>query len=278
MSEAIAQKRRITRCATLLASALAFAVGIGGIAGKPGWNPLVPLAEQQAGNIAVTTGVAYASLRAVDAVLSTLQEVEVGAGIGVSGSVHPLKFLEPMDDMVERVSDVIFAIAIGGALAAVGLGTVATIGAFALGLGLLCYTARTWLTNPPRWITRLAARLTRMGLTAAVILPLVFAGGVKAGEMLTQSAYEEAKAALTKIGGEHENRPGEARESAGFLGIIKNPIADYMAQAKNILGKAPELLRAALTLIGIFLLRMLVLPALLFWVALSCLKRGAAGG
>lgn len=289
-----ATKKRVTRCAMfLLAAAAALVLCF--------WNPLLPAAEKQAKNIALTTAAVYASLRVVDATLSFLQEVEVGGEIVVSGSLKPMKFLEPVDDTVERVSDWIFVIAAASALAVVGLQPVATLGAGILALGLLFCVARAWLASPPHWITRSASWCARVGLAAAVILPLVFGAGVWAGEMLTEPAYKEARATLEEVktmlagvGRENESR------SAGTLGgwiydwahgdetvggwLYETIHGDhgYMPSAEKIFAKADALFHATLTLIAIFVFRMLVLPILLllaaWWVALSAFKRATVAG
>lgn len=50
-------------------------------------NPLVPRAEATARAIAVSTAGVYVSLRAVNAVLSTAQEVDVGVSVAAQASV-----------------------------------------------------------------------------------------------------------------------------------------------------------------------------------------------
>ena len=103
----------------------------------PQANPLVRWAEARNAEVAVAATGAYISLRAINATLSMAGEVEVGASIGVGGSINPLRWLEPVDDTVERVSALVFAVAALSGLLSLALAPLSAIGFGLLALGLL---------------------------------------------------------------------------------------------------------------------------------------------
>ena len=107
---------------------ISFYLGALELSGVTRFNPVVPPAEFAAAEIAAATAGVYVSLRVINAALSAAQEVEVGASVGAQVGVQPLKVLEPVDDTVERVADVVFAVAAGAALVNVGLSPVAGLG------------------------------------------------------------------------------------------------------------------------------------------------------
>ena len=111
----------------------AAAAAIGLILSAVSWNPVTRLASAEARQTAAATLVVYAGLRTLNAFLSTAQEVEVGGSLVVSGSVQPLKSLEPIDDTVERVSAVVLAISVFAGVAGLGFAPLAVVG-FALAL------------------------------------------------------------------------------------------------------------------------------------------------
>ena len=84
-------------------------------------GPFIKGAKDYSQEIAKSSAKAYLSLRLINAAISFAEEVEVGGSvIAVSGSAHPFKVLEPIDDAVERLSAAIFLVgAISGVLAVV---------------------------------------------------------------------------------------------------------------------------------------------------------------
>ena len=325
-----ASNRKVRLVALSTLAVLALAVGVHDLRSKSSWNPLVPVAEAQASNVVLTAGAVYGLLRLINAMLSTLQEVEVGAGFVIDGSAQPMKFLEPVDDTVERVSDVIFAIGAATALVMVGLGPIAALGAVSLGLGIFGRMAALATLVPP-WVTAASRLLLRWGLVTAIVLPLVFSVGIRFAEWLTQPSYCEQKAVLAWFGGDDDRGPTdessagwlctlsgiscpddetpsrvdaflyqplscspvdtgltggnpdgpEAPESGGWVSDVVDELCGLLniscSSSGEIYSRAGELFEAALVLIGIFLLRMLVFPAMLLWMALALLKRSAGG-
>lgn len=277
-----------------VAGLIALAMGLWELSGRGSVNPAVPPAVNAAQDIALVTTSVYVSLRVINAALSAAQEVEIGASIGAQASLQPLKVLEPVDDTVERVAGVVFSVAAGAAVAVVGLAPVAAIGLVVLGIGLMGMGAAGLSGHPSGAVASL--RAVRLGAALGLVLPLVFAGGVWLGERATQPQWDAAMAQLEEVtvearvligGGEEEllAEVGDAPDGmlSGFLatvtGVVEGVtgVADaaqaYIAAASVFTSQADALFSATLTIIGIFVLRILVLPALLLWSVMAVLRK-----
>lgn len=280
-----AAKRTVWRAiAFCVAGLLALAIGLLDMSRGGGLNPALPPAIEAAEEIAVVTAGVYVSLRAINAALSAAQEVEIGASIGAQASLQPLKVLEPVDDTVERVADVVFSVAAGAALVVVGLEPVAAIGLVVLGLGLIGYGGARFAGHGSAAAASL--RAVRLGAALGLVLPLVFAGGVWLGERATAPQWDAAMAQLEEVTGEARVLIGAGEEElleeaegglfSGFFAAVTDATASvqsYVAAASVFTQQADALFSATLTIIGIFVLRTLVLPALLMWSVMALLRR-----
>lgn len=259
---------------------LCLGVGLLDLARGGGVNPAVPPASAAAEEIAVVTAGVYVSLRAINAALSAAQEVEIGASIGAQASLQPLKVLEPVDDTVERVADVVFAVAAGAALVTVGLEPVAAIGLVVLGVGLVGFGLGRGS------VAAASLRAVRLGAALGLVLPLVFAGGVWLGERATQPQWDAAMAQLEGVTGEARVLIGAGEQElleeaegglfSGFFAAVTDATASvqsYVAAAQVFTQQADALFSATLTIIGVFVLRTLVLPALLMWSVMAVLRK-----
>jgi len=283
---------RFKSLAFVLIGTLALVVGLWEISGGGGVNPAVPIAEERASEIAAATASVYVSLRVINAALSAAQEIEVGGSIGVQASAQPFRVLEPVDDTVERVSHVIFAIAAGAALMLVGLGPVASLGLVLLGIGSLGLAAAD--VSGSSKIQRSSLRAARLGLAFGLALPLVFAGGSWLGERMTQPQWDSAISQLDAVAGEARVLIGEGddveievEEEAGGLfswvgdgvsaaGDAMDAVARYRDAVRLFMNEADVLFSSSLTIIGLFVLRMVVLPALLLWGLMALVRRSIA--
>ncbi|MGR3639962.1 hypothetical protein [Alterinioella nitratireducens] len=283
---------RFKSLALVLIGTLALVVGLWEISGGGGVNPAVPIAEERASEIAAATASVYVSLRVINAALSAAQEIEVGGSIGVQASAQPFRVLEPVDDTVERVSHVIFAIAAGAALMLVGLGPVASLGLVLLGIGSLGLAFAD--VSGSSKIQRSSLRAARLGLAFGLALPLVFAGGSWLGERMTQPQWDSAISQLDAVAaearvliGEGDEVEIEVEEEAGGLfswvgdgvsaaGDAMDAVARYRDAVRLFMNEADVLFSSSLTIIGLFVLRMVVLPALLLWGLMALVRRSIA--
>ncbi|MEL7114655.1 MAG: hypothetical protein AAGP08_03550 [Pseudomonadota bacterium] len=257
-------------------------------------NPLVSASEDTAEEIAVSTAAVYVSLRAINAALSTAQEVEIGVSVGVGGGFQPLKVLEPVDDTVERVSEAVFIIASLAAIALVGLGPVVGLGFLALGIGVIAAVICATSPSLAPWHS-FCTRLARIGFVLALVFPLAFSAGVWFGERATQNQWDAAIIVLNEVAQEaqflirrdtdDDPAPTATGTGGGIVGFIRglgDSVTETTEAAKRyrdaagvFFSKADALLSASLTIVGIFILRMILLPALLLWLAASVIRTNA---
>ena len=302
---------KYTAAALALAGLIAITAGLWELSGRGPVNPALPAAEAAAKEIALAATVAYASLRAINALLSLAQEVEVSASAAgfAGGSLHPFKRLEPIDDTVERVTDALFALAAAAALLTVGFAPVAALGLTLLGLGLLALAAGVSRPSlaPAARFGRSAARI---GAAFGLVLPLGFVLGVDLGARLTEPQWREARAQLGLAAGEARTvvedtaaagdpESAEPSDPQGLLERMRAPLeavgqgfgdvvgaaGRYGKAALAIVSRADDLLWAMLVMTGVFVLRALLLPLLLFWGFMALLRQvvlpradGDAGG
>jgi len=281
---------------------LSLGIGLWELSGRGTINPALAPASAAAEDIAAATATVYVSLRIINAALSTAQEIEIGASVGAQASLQPLKVLEPVDDTVERVAGVVFAVAAGAALATVGFAPVAALGLCLFGLGCLLRVADDALVAIDGMRTA-AGYAMRLGAVLGVILPLGFAGGVALGDRITAPQWADAMADLESVTHEARILVGSGGDAAAEE-MLEGPadegmaarwwapfqtvgdgvsetlgaIGRYREAAIVLMSQADTLFRASLTIIGIFALRTLVLPALLLWGAMALMRRSAGAG
>ena len=266
---------------------LAMLAGLWIMASEAQGNPLVDLPRAEAQQIAKTAATVYFFLRVINSALSMAENIEIGASVGAQATMQPLKILEPIDDTVERVAEVVFVIAAGAVLTTVAIGPIMGIGLLVGGAGLLAATLSPGL--------RPAAAMARIGLGAGVLLPAVFVAGVHLGDIATAGTSATAMetlrevqteaTALTGVGAgglDAQIAGGEAAEEEGFfsrlgdsvsaMGSTASTIANFRETAALFVERADDIFSASLTLIGVFVLRMLVLPLFLLWIGVAVLR------
>nr|WP_171123909.1 MULTISPECIES: hypothetical protein [unclassified Ruegeria] len=291
------ERKNIGIVAFTIAGLLTILLGIFGLFGKSDWNPFVSAAEGTAQDIAKASIGVYVSLRAINAALSTAQEIEVGASVVGQASLQPLKVLEPVDDTVERVADVVFLVATGAALAGVGLAPVVSVGLIVLGAGLL---GKLGFRNYPtfaRVLRPICDKGVTIGLAVGLAIPLMFVLGVWIGERATAAQMNAAVEELDSVarqasvligaGATDTQEISEAdAEATGVLAWLSDQFAgvrdgvssvfeqstQYLDAAQVFVDEADTILEASLTIIGIFALRLLIMPVLLFVGAIALLR------
>jgi len=247
------------------------------LAFAPRTNPLVQTAESYQRDIAVASGATYISLRAINAALSFAQEVEVGGSIGVTGNVQPLKWLEPVDDTVERISAMVFSVAVLTGVLSISLAPVAAVGFLLLAISFAvrctCEVAPGgWHHASPR-LHRAYDGCATLGFAFAIGLPLAYALGVWGGDVLTAVQAADASATVDRIADEARALIGAGGDERGW----RETADAYRRAATMFWDNADALLDASLTLIGIFILRMVVLPLVLLLALVAVSRRMLRG-
>ncbi|NDR59338.1 hypothetical protein [Aliiruegeria sabulilitoris] len=269
-------------------------------------NPAGPVngpAERAARDAATASLGVYVALRSINAALSFAQEIEVGGSVGLSANAQPLKFLEPIDDTVERVAALVFGVTLFAGTLSIGIGPVASIGFLVLAVGL----GVQWLRGPlERRAGSMAAPVCRAGsacsftgVMLALALPLSLALGNLLGEVVTDAKWQEANAELEQVAsfaqsllGAHDvvaasEEAAGGNAAGGWIGWLQDSLGaagaglsgavaqtdGYLEAAGYFMSNADTLLESSLTLVAIFLLRTLILPLAFLAVAVALLRQ-----
>ncbi len=220
-------------------------------------GPFIRGAKEYSQEIAKSSAATYLSLRLINAAISFAEEVEVGGSvIAVSGSAHPFKVLEPIDDAVERLSAAIFLVGtvsgimtvvlplLGGvALVMVGASLIVLAG---LDLASLRFPGRYFVSN----LFRGAARLGGLGFLIVIAFSISswFADGV------SNRAWGEYQRTLTKVADQMPSLSQEdlsmpaaeqTNEAEGYDELIEPNIVAPEAEETGLLESAMNRLRTA---------------------------------
>lgn len=222
-------------------------------------NPLGRAAQRYAGQVAAASAGVYITLRSVNAFLSAAQEVEVGGSLVVSGSVQPLKTLEPIDDTIERIAGVVFAMMVITGGLSVAMGPIGAVGAamIALAMGLWIFDR---LAGRRDVIVVLARRLGWYGGFLALAVPLAFLISGLIADRMTQQVWQENDAVIAEITAPIAEDP-TAPELQNRLWQALDDLDDYRILAGNIYDRADDLIGSYIAILGVFLFKLLLLPA-----------------
>ncbi|MBJ6372351.1 hypothetical protein [Sedimentitalea arenosa] len=266
--ERTAERRRWTGFALLAGAALSVLLAL-----FYAHNPVSTKAAGYASTVSAASAGTYVTLRTLNAVLSTAQEVEMGVGLGVSGSAQPLKMLEPIDDTIERIADAVFALMVFSGVLAVAMGPVGAVG-FAMMAGAFLL----WWLAPGQVLGR---RLASYGVFLALALPLSFLLSSSVADHMTREVWEENEAVIARITSSIDT-PDSGAE-AGWFDRMRSGLTEmesYRTLAGTIFDQADELVASYVAILAVYVFRIFLLPALLaggFFVAARWLAESGRG-
>ncbi|MFX0540425.1 hypothetical protein ACEWPM_001660 [Roseovarius sp. S4756] len=249
-------------------------------------NPLAEEAGEYAESIAKVSAATYVTLRTLNALLSTAQEVEVGASVGVSGNFQPGKVLEPIDDTIERIAATVFSIMLVSGLLAVAMGPVGAVGGAMIAAACLLMLIGHRLPLRPG-----ARKLGVMGAVLTLGLPLCLMASDWLAVPLTGSVLIRHQAVIDDIVADVPEVAPEPLESAleepGMLSGLRDRFSagvDYvasgqqvLAQARDVVTNADEIISSYLSILAVLIFRTFLLPALLLtavWMIAQSYVRG----
>lgn len=247
-------------------------------------NPVFDLSQQYSAKIAASAVTLYASLRLINSVLSVAMETEVSGGaVLVSGTVQPLKMLEPVDDTVERVADVVFVLALVAGVMTLALAPIGGLGLALLGTALIGGAAMPGRVSP--WLDGLIDRVRSTGLALGLAVPLGLIAGFAGGEWLTQNAVANANQVITgltdtldadadaqtetpptTLGALQETLFGKRDPSEPATLSIAQSTKRYLDIAGTVMTKADDLFVSFAQILAAYLFQMIVLPLVLIGV------------
>lgn len=227
-------------------------------------DPLTGPAQSYAADIAVRSGGTYVTLRTLNAVLSTAQELEIGMSFIASGTAQPLKVLEPVDDTIERIAGLVFGVMIATGVLAVALGPVSALGLVVLGAALAMAALA-----PQRAAVR---QLGWYGAFFGLALPLGLTVAAPLAEMLTEATYTRNLALVAEI--------TQVVQDADSPQEVELGLNDYRKIAASLWENADSLIGAMVAIVGVYLFRILILPLMLIcglYLAMRSVARTPAG-
>lgn len=263
-------------------------------------NPLSGTAKHYTSQVVAASVAVYATLRTINAILSTAQEVEVGGSLVVSGTIQPLKALEPLDDTVERMASVVFAVAIATGLLTLAFGPLAALG---FGMMLIAALAQLGAHKIGRPVDGASKALMRYGIVLGLVVPSAFFLSSVLADVMTKAVWDEHNEILADISDSFEqSAPGDtstgeqasgSNEQGGFLSAVLDSVTegtaavaeatratftgveDYTQAARVLADRADELVRSFVNILAVFLFKVLVLPLVLLG-GLLVMLRGSA--
>jgi hypothetical protein len=232
-------------------------------------------------------GLTYATCRVINASVSVIQESQLQlepGGIGVSLAIGQV--LDPVDDMTERLSDVLVT-----AIASLGIQKLAyeisvSVVPPILSICLVILSVLIWI---PRERIRLyqetMLRIIILVLVARFCLPMSSFANEMVHERFFSGKIEHAKTALSEGFVEFDKlKEFSLPETDGVIGTIKNSkslLEEKVTELRNALvtmadsmGTIVEnLLSLTFLYVGIFLIQVIMLPLLVFWILVKVANR-----
>lgn len=226
-------------------------------------NPLTRAAQSYSQEVALVASGTLISLRAFNGLLSTAEQIEFeGGAVLASASVQPLKMLEPIDDAVERVASAIFVLVITARMMAVGFAPVSLLGCVLLLASALLLCMRGNVGTE-----RFALKLGTYGVFCTLILPVTFIIAMMLGDAMLNDAWSKHNQIVESAATQYSATPVEkVGENSGFLsslGNAKDQMAHYYEAAKGVAQRAGALIDSLITLVSLYIFKMLVLPGIM---------------
>lgn len=234
--------------------------------------------------------VTFASARALNAVLSALQEASVSFQIGAGVTVKPGAVLEPLDDVVEQFSNLMFAATASLAVQRLSIELFSWWPVLVvLSVLIAAWAMFAWRERPvPRWLKKITVAL----LIVRLAVPLFALLGEAAHWAILEGEYQRRSAQLSAVesqelkdaaGGAATGAGGSASES--LVERMKRLLAqgaDVARQVEALRTKATEVVENLIRLAAVFVVQTLVLPIVylgfLFWLYRAITSEAAAPG
>lgn len=258
-------------------------------------KPLDTLAQAQAEAGLSRALAAFATARALNAVVSVVQGTEVSAGFGLGVTLTPGQVLDPVNDLIEQFSTVTLwaSLAFGAQVLLMKMGAFWGV---SLLLSLVAVVCGAWLLRGKPWPRPLKGLLA-MVLVLRFALPLVSVGSDLAFQSFMAEGFQSSQQGLGQSAahlgalqaGEKPLGPtGAASGQPGAEGkaernaereAISPPASprwwDVPARVQALKQAADQAVNDIIRLAVIFCVQTLVLPLLMGWLLLAAARRWA---
>lgn len=231
-------------------------------------------------------GIAYATCRVVNASISVVKESNVQmepAGVGVSLALG--QALDPIDDMTERLSNVLVT-----SITALGVQKLAyemsvslafpILAIFTMILSILVWFNYKWVES----VKSNALRALLIILIARFCLPISSLANEFLHENFFEAKIAESNNKLSQVTTELDKlKDFTLPETSGFLGTISNSasflkqktieLRDAISATVSNMGNIIEnLLKLTFLYVSLFLIQVIILPILVFWLLVKLIN------
>ncbi len=228
-------------------------------------------------------GLAYATCRVINASVSIIQNSDLDlapAGIGVSLAVG--QALDPIDDMTERLSDVLVTAIVSLGIQKLVYEISVKVAPLLLAMLLMILSLVIWFKNKKvELFQRNIIKIIFIVIIARLCLPISSVANDFLHKHFFEVQISEAKQNLSLSTYElDELRTFSLPEIDGVLGTIKNSSSLLMEKSKafknalisvaNNVGEIiSNLVKLTTLYVGIFFIQVLVLPLVIFWLLIK---------
>lgn len=220
------------------------------------WKPVfIGAAEHYNAEVFGSAIRVYAVLRGINAALSVAKETEIGVGLVGSITAQPAMVLDPIDETVARVSDLVFVLAAVSGMLEIAFAPLAQLGAAAAAAGFALLYLPVIIPavagTVAGTLSGFGRALASFGLMLALALPLGYGIGGQLGAFWTEDLRVEAEQTLQGSADTIEaaidtaqtaplpetpatppaQAPGESEE--GWLGSLVTPMLEGYDQARG---------------------------------------------
>lgn len=227
-------------------------------------SPLDALAERQVEAGLKRALIAFASARTLNAVLSALQEATVSFQVGAGLSVKPGAILEPLDDVVEQFSNLMFVATASFAVQRLMIEMLSAWPVCLLATALLVAWAALAVRarGVPGWLPRLALGVLMLRLA----VPVLAVASEAVHWAVLERPYQQHAGQLAAMERTAPPLP-TAPANEGLLDRMRGLLAqggDIARQVEALRARAQDVVENLVRLGAVFIVQTLVLPLLYF--------------
>jgi hypothetical protein len=262
-----------------------------------GLNPVGPVAEWQDRNAETERGIqkqlteksvqvlgVWAVLKVINGVINVLQSAQIGGELGISGSVNPFEILAPIDNTLDKISNV-FLLAFGALILEKLLLAISVYAVFLVVIPICAFVSIAEIMRPDRSGNKKLYKIMTVSLLISLAVPFAVPVSFKLSSAVEKSLFsnnlsvvlssinENGKNAknmeedLNKISaqaqaartGLWDKVKGAADAAVSFITTFTSTIWNYTANAKDI-GEA--LIKDTINYLMIFVVTNVIIPIL----------------
>lgn len=212
---------------------------------------------------------AFAAARGLNAAISTLQNSSLSVGVGVSGTLALGQVLDPLNDLIERFSQVMLVSSVALGLQQLLLPLGLWLGtAVLLPAAMLCLVGAVWLRRGNGgWLAGMGSRVLVAGLVVWLAVPVAAGAGSTVFEHFLADRYQEAAATIEATQERTASIEAQIPEDAeaGWWQSLGLDRLDLRARIRTLTERTESAVHSVIELTVIFLFQTVILPLATLW-------------